>query len=106
MFIFSDCISALDSRLDKQKFLEAHHTAFVIPKKITFQGHQPSDEECEVGIGPDGVEDSVSRALRGEMEARLAQLEARVRHLRTESDEVWKTLETAETTLLQMVKEY
>lgn len=54
-------------------------------------------------IGSDGVEDSVSRALRGEMEARLAQLESRVRYLRTESDEVWKTLETAETTLLQMV---
>lgn len=59
-------------------------------------------QDCEV-VGPDGVEDSVSRALRGEMETRLAQLEARVRHLRTESDEVWKTLETAETTLLQMV---
>ncbi|XP_077287776.1 SLIT-ROBO Rho GTPase-activating protein 1-like [Arctopsyche grandis] len=98
----TNCISALDSRLDKQKFLEAHHQAFVIPKKITFQGQQPNDDDCEV-VGPDGVEDSVSRALRGEMETRLAQLEARVRHLRTESDEVWKTLETAETTLLQMV---
>lgn len=36
------------------------------------------------------------------MEARLGQLEKRVTTLRAESEEVWKTLETAESTLLEM----
>jgi len=57
----------------------------------------------EAETAADGIEDGVSLSLRGEMESRLAQLDARVRHLRTESDEVWKTFETAETSLLQMV---
>lgn len=37
------------------------------------------------------------------METRLNQLQQRVTSLRTESDEVWKTLETAEATLLEML---
>lgn len=36
-------INSLDSRLDKQRFLESNHTAFVIPKKFEFQGLR-SDE--------------------------------------------------------------
>lgn len=31
-------ITSLDSRLDKQRFLEYNHTAFMIPKKFDFQG--------------------------------------------------------------------
>lgn len=34
------CINSLDSRLDKQKFLESNHTAFMIPKKFEFQGQR------------------------------------------------------------------
>lgn len=37
------------------------------------------------------------------MESRLTQLQKRVTSLRAESEEVWKTLETAETTLLEML---
>jgi len=37
------------------------------------------------------------------MENRLQQLQSRVTNLRAESEEVWKTLETAETTLLEML---
>jgi hypothetical protein len=29
-------LNALDSRVDKQKFLEAHNSAFVLPKKFEF----------------------------------------------------------------------
>lgn len=29
-------LSSLDSRVDKQKFLEAHNSAFVLPKKFEF----------------------------------------------------------------------
>lgn len=39
----SACIHSLDSRLDKQRFLEYNHSAFMIPKKLEFQG-QKSDE--------------------------------------------------------------
>lgn len=41
--------------------------------------------------------------LHSEMEQRLAQLQQRVTSLRTESEEVWKTLETAEASLLEML---
>lgn len=37
------------------------------------------------------------------MEQRLQQLQQRVTSLRTESEEVWKTLETAEASLLEML---
>lgn len=37
------------------------------------------------------------------MESRLNQLQQRVTTLRTESEEIWKTLETAEATLLKML---
>lgn len=48
-------------------------------------------------------ETELQKTLREELEARLAQLQNRVTTLRTESEEVWKTLETAETTLLKML---
>ena len=50
-----------------------------------------------------GPESELLKTLREELEARLAQLQNRVTTLRTESEEVWKTLETAETTLLDML---
>jgi SLIT-ROBO Rho GTPase activating protein len=50
-----------------------------------------------------GPEPELQKTLRDELEARLAQLQNRVTSLRTESEEVWKTLETAETTLLKML---
>lgn len=37
------------------------------------------------------------------METRLVQLKTRITTLRAESEEVWKTLETAESTLLDML---
>lgn len=38
-------VSAMDSGVDKQRFLEFNHTAFMIPKKFEFQG-----QKDEVGI--------------------------------------------------------
>ncbi|KAH1029892.1 SLIT-ROBO Rho GTPase-activating protein 1 isoform X2 [Dendroctonus ponderosae] len=89
----SACINSLDSRLDKQRFLEFNHSAFMIPKKLEFQGHK-TDEAAEPEI---------QNLLHREMESRLTQLQKRVTSLRAESEEVWKTLETAETTLLEML---
>ncbi|XP_044257021.1 SLIT-ROBO Rho GTPase-activating protein 1-like isoform X2 [Tribolium madens] len=89
----SACINSLDSRLDKQRFLEYNHTAFMIPKKLEFQGQKQEEP----------AEPEIQKVLHQEMESRLRQLQQRVTSLRTESEEVWKTLETAESTLLEML---
>lgn len=45
----------------------------------------------------------LQKALRVDMDNRLEQLRQRLSNLRMESEEVWKTLETAETSLLGML---
>ncbi|KXJ73026.1 hypothetical protein RP20_CCG016723 [Aedes albopictus] len=87
----SHIINSMDSRADKQKFLEQHSAAFMIPKRLEFQGQ---DED---------IEPELQKALHQEMESRLVQLEQRVNNLRMESDEIWKTLETAEINLLEIL---
>ncbi|KAL1129740.1 hypothetical protein AAG570_012684 [Ranatra chinensis] len=84
-------IAGLDSRLDKQRFLEFNHTAFMIPKKLEFQGKK------------DEVKPELKKLLFADMGIRLYQMKNRIDSIRAESDEVWKTLETAEGTLLQML---
>ncbi|XP_015365720.1 PREDICTED: SLIT-ROBO Rho GTPase-activating protein 1-like [Diuraphis noxia] len=85
-------VSAMDSGVDKQRFLEFNHTAFMIPKKFEFQGQKDEYAEPEL-----------QKLLCADMETRLEQLNQRVTSLHTESDEVWKTLATAEKTLLEML---
>ncbi|XP_076289295.1 SLIT-ROBO Rho GTPase-activating protein 1 isoform X2 [Lasioglossum baleicum] len=114
------CVGALDSRADKQRFLESHHSAFMIPKKFEFQGQRGdevtlaklNDKSIETVLGVrDGnnarcsqaPEPELQKLLHAEMEQRLTQLQQRVTSLRTESEEVWKTLETAEASLLEML---
>ncbi|XP_063708232.1 SLIT-ROBO Rho GTPase-activating protein 1-like isoform X2 [Culicoides brevitarsis] len=87
----SHIVHAMDSRADKQKFLEQHHGAFMIPKRLEFQGQQ------------DEVEPELQKALHQEMESRLTHLETRVNNLRMESEEIWKTLEAAEVNLLEIL---
>ena len=41
-------INALDSRLDKQKFLEANNSAFIMPKKFEFQPPILKGEEVSI----------------------------------------------------------
>lgn len=90
----SHMIHSLDSRADKQKFLEQHHGAFMIPKRLDFQGNQMEETP---------IEPELQKALNAEMEARLQHLNQRVGNLRTESEEIWKTLETAEINLLEIL---
>lgn len=40
MDALSACINSLDSRLDKKRFLEYNHTAFMVPRKLEFQGQK------------------------------------------------------------------
>lgn len=44
----SACINSLDSRHDKQRFLENNHQAFMIPKKLEFQDQR--NEETNVSF--------------------------------------------------------
>lgn len=90
----SHTIHSMDSRADKQKFLEQYHGAFMIPKRLEFQG-QAQDEAA--------IEPELQKALHAEMEHRLQHLGQRVGNLRTESEEIWKTLETAEINLLEIL---
>lgn len=89
----SHIVQSMDSPADKQKFLAQHHGAFMIPKRLEFQGQ----------LGDDTVEPELQKALHSEMEARLQHLGQRVSNLRTESEEIWKTLETAEINLLEIL---
>lgn len=87
-------IHAMDSRADKQKFLEQYHSAFMIPKRLEFQGQVVEESPIEAEL---------QKALCSEMEQRLVNLGHRVGSLRTESEEIWKTLETAEINLLEIL---
>lgn len=49
------------------------------------------------------AEPELQKLLCADMETRLVQLKSRLTNLRAESEEVWKTLETAESTLLDML---
>lgn len=87
-------IADLDSRADKQRFLEGHHNAFMVPRRFAFQPHRADAEPQQV---------SLEHPMEEELEQRLGQLNKRLTSLCTENDEVWKTLETAESSLLDMM---
>lgn len=91
----SQRIADLDSRADKQRFLEGHHAAFMVPRRFTFQPHRADAEPAQVSAEQPVVE--------AELEQRLRQLSERLTQLCTENEETWKTLETAEGSLLDMM---
>lgn len=106
--ILSNIIHSMDSRADKQKFLEQYHAAFMIPKRLEFQGQQEDllMKEQQASTQPGiiaQVENELQKALSTDMDARLVQLETRVTNLKIESDEIWKSLETTETNLLEIL---
>ncbi|KAG8195017.1 hypothetical protein JTE90_008188 [Oedothorax gibbosus] len=87
------CITNLDSRVDKQRFLEYNNSAFMVPKKFEFQPHK-GDEVTKI---------CVEKPIQEELEQRHKLVNNRLTTLKTESEEIWKTLETAEKTLLEML---
>lgn len=109
--LLSHIIHSMDSRADKQKFLEQHHTAFMIPKRLEFQGQQNEDlmlqpqKELPQPSLTAVVESELQKTLSADMDSRLTQLVARTNHLRMESDEIWKTVETAEINLLEILNQ-
>jgi len=84
-------LGSLDSRLDKKKFLEKNDQAFMIPKKFEYQPVRRDESEL------------IQKPVLEELESRKTKLAERLSTLRTESEEIWKSLETAEKTLLDMV---
>lgn len=108
--LLSHIIHSMDSRADKQKFLEHYHSAFMIPKRLEFQGQQTEDLLQTAKDLPQPslttvVECELQKTLSADMDSRLAQLVARTNHLRMESDEIWKTVETAEVNLLEILNQ-
>ncbi|XP_050711110.1 SLIT-ROBO Rho GTPase-activating protein 1-like isoform X7 [Eriocheir sinensis] len=97
-------INNLDSRLDKQRFLEFNNAAFMLPKKFEFQGHK-GDETHESSTTTQVNQVVVNRHVQEEMEKRYAHLVSRLTSLKTESEETWKTIETAEKTLMEMINQ-
>ncbi|XP_076304091.1 SLIT-ROBO Rho GTPase-activating protein 1-like [Tachypleus tridentatus] len=87
------CLNSLDSRMDKQKYFEYNNSAFMIPKKFEFQPHK-GDEVNHVQI---------DKAIQEDLDVRHKQLINRLTSLKTESEEIWKTMETAEQSLLEMI---
>uniref|UniRef100_A0A0R3RN52 F-BAR domain-containing protein n=1 Tax=Elaeophora elaphi TaxID=1147741 RepID=A0A0R3RN52_9BILA len=76
---------SLDSKADKQRFIEANHATFMLPKRFEFRG-QLGDTISTVSA-TDVVE---------ELQQRHLQIERRLANVRIESEEIWKTLESTE----------
>jgi SLIT-ROBO Rho GTPase activating protein len=63
----SRCLEGLDSRLDKQKFLEHNNSAFMIPKRFEFMG-QKGDDATQISAASGVVEDLEARYVRSVIE--------------------------------------
>lgn len=77
---------ALDARADKQKFFEANHATFMLPRRFEFRE--------QIGDGVKVV--SASKGVAEELQQRHIQIERRLANVRLESEEIWKTLESTE----------
>ena len=84
-------LGSLDSRRDKKNFLERNDQAFMIPKKFEYQPVRRDETEL------------VQKPVLEDLESRKVKLGERLASLRAESEEIWKSLEAAEKTLLEMV---
>ncbi|UYV74217.1 SRGAP1 [Cordylochernes scorpioides] len=88
------CVAGLDSRADKQRFLEANNSAFMVPRKFEFQPpHRGEVQNClQISIWP--TPHSKVYTIPG--------LKF-VLEYDTGAAQIWKTLETAEHSLLAMM---
>ncbi|RUS79935.1 hypothetical protein EGW08_012279, partial [Elysia chlorotica] len=91
------CISDLDSRPDKQKFMELNNVYFMLPKKFEFQSSSPLliFQVCQISAQKEAREDLIQR---------FTSIEDRLNSLKVENDEIWKTLETTEKTLVDVIQ--
>jgi len=85
-------LASLESRLDKQRFIEANNNVFMIPKKFEY-----------APVRRDESETVSQKMILDELESRKGKLAERLMQLKAESEEIWKSMETAEKTLGEMV---
>ncbi|ESO99728.1 hypothetical protein LOTGIDRAFT_141691, partial [Lottia gigantea] len=84
------CISDLDSRADKQKFMELNNSVFMLPKKFEFQPFK-GDEVRQI---------SAQKPVQEDLVGRYQGICDRLDCLKVENDEIWKTLELTEKALV------
>ncbi|EGT37704.1 CBN-SRGP-1 protein [Caenorhabditis brenneri] len=84
--------SSVDVKADKQKFFEANHQLFMLPKQFEFRPQ----------LGDAIMEVSAEQSLSADLLQRQLQIEKRLEGLQFEVDEVWKSLEASEKQLLQL----
>ena len=85
-------LSGMDSRLDKQRFFENNNASFMIPKKFEY-----------TPVRRDETETIMQKSVMDELEVRKQKLKERLATLKVDSEEIWKSMETAEKTLSEMV---
>uniref|UniRef100_A0A8R1HPQ9 SLIT-ROBO Rho GTPase-activating protein 1 n=1 Tax=Caenorhabditis japonica TaxID=281687 RepID=A0A8R1HPQ9_CAEJA len=85
---------SVDVKADKQKFFEANHQLFMLPKQFEFRPQ----------LGDDIMEVSAEQSLSADLLQRQMQIEKRLEVLQFEVDEVWKSLEASEKQLLSLYK--
>ena len=86
-------LNGLDSRLDKQRFFESNNSAFMIPKKFDYNP-----------VRRDETETLTQKTVLEELGSRKGKLQERLTSLKTESEEIWKSMELAEKSLSEVVK--
>ena len=86
----SRSVGDLDSNQDKLQYLDFFSHVFKIQKKFAFEAHK-GDEVSQV---------NAQSLIRYEMEKRYEQLDGRLKTLKTENDEIFKTIEATEQSLL------
>ncbi|CAF3949121.1 unnamed protein product [Rotaria magnacalcarata] len=86
-------IGDLDTVTDKQKYLEYYTNIFTMPKKIKFEPHK-GDEVSAV---------NAQVLIRDEMQSRFIQMQNRLAGLKTENDEIFKTIEATEQSLMEFI---
>jgi len=86
-------IGDLDTVVDKQKYLEYYNAIFSIPRRIKFEPHK-GDEVSQV---------NAQVLIRDEMQSRFIQMQTRLAALKTENDEIFKTIEATEQSLMEFI---
>jgi len=89
--VINKTLGSLDSRLDKKQFLEMNEQAFMLPKKFEYQPVRRDESEL------------VQEPVIEELDSRQKKLGERISCLRSESDEIWRSLEGTEKNLLEIV---
>ncbi|VDK51250.1 unnamed protein product [Anisakis simplex] len=82
---------SLDAKADKQRFFEANHATFMLPKRFEFRG--------QIGDAMSTV--SAAEGVAEELQQRQMQIERRLTNVRLESEEIWKSLESTERAVIE-----